>query len=125
MTARRHKVFSPLLADSEARQSAGNVPGVRFAEVKEIKDDGYVLTWLSGPVRSRSAPARAASFMAGKERGGYFPFEVGDEVIVGFEEGHIDKPVIIGALWSDQDPPPPDVDINLPEKPAEPEGNRQ
>lgn len=106
----RHSVFSSLMEEAGRRRREGTVPGLRFAEVKEITDDGYILEWLSGAVRSRSVPARAASFMAGKERGAYFPFEIDDEVVVGFIEGDIDQPVILGALWSDQDPPPADVD---------------
>jgi uncharacterized protein involved in type VI secretion and phage assembly len=98
------------MAGDEARQRTGGVQGLRYAEIKRIEDEGYILTWLSGSVRSESMPARAASFMAGAERGGYFPFEVGDEVVVGFIDGHLDQPVILGALWSDQDPPPQGVD---------------
>jgi uncharacterized protein involved in type VI secretion and phage assembly len=100
------------MAGDEARQRAGTVPGLRFAEVKQITDKGYILKWLSGSVRSLSAPARAASFMAGKERGAYFPFEIDDEVVVGFIEGNLDLPVILGALWSDEDPPPTNVDTS-------------
>jgi uncharacterized protein involved in type VI secretion and phage assembly len=105
-------LFSTLLADSEDRDRGSCVPGLRYAEIKEIQDDGYILAWLSGPVSSSSAPARAASFMAGKERGAYFPFEVGDEVVVGFIDGHQDQAVILGALWSDQDPVPTNVDAS-------------
>lgn len=109
----RHSLFSTIMADSEQRQREGAVPGLRFAEVKEITDDGlYILEWLSGPVRSRSAPARVARFMAGKERGAYFPFEIDDEVVVGFIDGNLDQPVILGALWSDVDPPPSEVDTS-------------
>ena len=104
MTSRR--LLHACMADRERAQRAGAVTGLRFAEVKEITDDGYILQWLSGAVRSPSAPARAASFMAGKERGAYFPFEVGDEVVVGFDDGNLDQPVILGALWSDIDAPP-------------------
>jgi uncharacterized protein involved in type VI secretion and phage assembly len=103
-------LFSSLMSDREEQQRAGRVTGLRFAEVADITDDGYVLQWLSGAVDTPSAPARAAAFMAGNERGAYFPFEIGDEVVVGFEEGHLDRPVILGALWSDQDLPPPDAD---------------
>ena len=106
----RHGVFNMIMGDLETRQRSGGVEGLRYAEIKEITDEGYILTWLSGAVRSASAPARAASFMAGKERGAYFPFEVGDEVVVGFIDGCLDQPVILGALWSDQDPLPTNVD---------------
>lgn len=50
--------------------------------------------------------ARVASFMAGKERGGFFLPEVDDEVLVVFECGDINMPYIIGALWNGVDKPP-------------------
>lgn len=108
----RHSVFSVMMEDTDARRRGAGVMGLRFAEVKEITDEGYILEWLSGAVRSRSAPARAASFMAGNERGAYFPFEIDDEVVVGFIDGDLDQPVILGALWSDVDRPAPDVDTS-------------
>jgi len=106
------RVFSALMGETEARQRAPKVPGLRYAEVVEIRDEGYILKWLSGSVRSNSLPARVARFMAGPERGAYFPLEIGDEVIVGFEEGNLDCPVILGALWSEQDVPPASVDTS-------------
>jgi uncharacterized protein involved in type VI secretion and phage assembly len=112
MSGMRQGLFSGVMGESEARQRAGRVPGLRFAEVAEITDEGYVLEWLSGSVRSRSAPARVARFMAGNERGAYFPFEIGDEVVVGFEDGNIDRPVILGGLWSDEHAPPQEVDTS-------------
>lgn len=104
----RHSVFAAL----HHAGTGSEVRGLRLAEVQEITDKGYILKWLSGNVRSTSAPARAASFMAGKERGAYFPFEVGDEVVVGFVDNDEDYPVILGALWSSQDPPPPGADTS-------------
>ncbi len=50
--------------------------------------------------------ARIASFMAGKERGAFFLPEVGDEVLVAFENGDVNKPFVIGALWNGKDTPP-------------------
>ena len=49
---------------------------------------------------------RIVSFMAGKNRGGVFFPEVGDEVLVIFEQGDIDYPYVIGSLWNDKDTPP-------------------
>jgi uncharacterized protein involved in type VI secretion and phage assembly len=86
--------------------------GIAFAEVSQITDDGYILSYISGNHDAPSAPARVASVMAGKERGAFFMPEVGDEVVVAFEMGNVNRPVIIGALWSDIDPPPPGVDTS-------------
>ena len=84
--------------------------GLMFAEVAAIRDDGYELTWISGAMTEPSAPARVATLMAGDRRGTFFMPEVGDEVVVGFELGNLDRPVILGALWSDQDQPPDNAD---------------
>lgn len=86
--------------------------GIAFAEVSQVTDEGYVLEYISGNHDAPSAPARVASVMAGKERGAFFMPEVGDEVVVAFESGNINRPVIIGALWSDIDHPPPGVDTS-------------
>ncbi|MEF2967753.1 phage baseplate assembly protein V [Paenibacillus sp. M1] len=53
--------------------------------------------------------ARLASFMAGKERGAFFLPEIDDEVLVAFENGDVNRPYVIGALWNGKDAPP---DIN-------------
>lgn len=43
---------------------------------------------------------------AGKNRGWFFLPEVDDEVLVMFEHGDMERPVIIGALWGGKDKPP-------------------
>lgn len=52
--------------------------------------------------------ARIAAPMAGDDRGTYFLPEVGDEVLVAFEDGDIDHPYVLGALWNGADDPPAD-----------------
>jgi uncharacterized protein involved in type VI secretion and phage assembly len=96
----------------ERETREGGMVGLYYAEVDHFDEElgGYILRWLSGNLTDLSAPARVASFMAGSERGGFFMPEEGDEVVVGFERGNLDQPVILGALWSDVDEPPPQAD---------------
>jgi uncharacterized protein involved in type VI secretion and phage assembly len=64
------------------------------------------LPWLSDD--EKSTWARIAVPMAGHQRGTYVLPEVGDQVLVVFERGDADRPIVIGAAWSDQTPPPED-----------------
>ncbi|NWJ45562.1 MAG: VgrG-related protein [Chloroflexi bacterium] len=50
--------------------------------------------------------ARVAMPMAGNNRGFFFMPEVNDEVLVAFEQGDLQHPYIIGALWNGKDAPP-------------------
>jgi uncharacterized protein involved in type VI secretion and phage assembly len=105
-------VFRRLTEFVEAWQRQPPQVGIAYAEVSRITDEGYILEYLSGNHDAPSAPARVASFMAGRERGAHFMPEVGDEVVVAFEMGNINRPIIIGAVWSDVDPVPPGVDTS-------------
>jgi len=58
-------------------------------------DDNLTSTW-----------ARVASLNAGNGYGVYFMPEVGDEVLVAFERGDFDRPIVIGGLWNGKDKPP-------------------
>lgn len=50
--------------------------------------------------------ARIATAMAGMARGTYFIPQIGDEVLVAFNQGDIREPFVIGALWNTLDRPP-------------------
>jgi phage protein D/phage baseplate assembly protein gpV len=50
--------------------------------------------------------ARIAVPMAGDDRGIYFLPEIGDEVLVAFDQGNINRPVVVGSLWNGQARPP-------------------
>ncbi|KNY25326.1 phage baseplate assembly protein V [Pseudobacteroides cellulosolvens] len=50
--------------------------------------------------------ARVATLMAGKEMGCFFLPEVGDEVLVAFNEGDVSQPFVIGGLWNSKEIPP-------------------
>jgi uncharacterized protein involved in type VI secretion and phage assembly len=49
--------------------------------------------------------ARIAVPMAGPERGTYVLPEVEDQLLVVFEHGDIERPIVIGALWNKQQEP--------------------
>lgn len=53
-----------------------------------------------------TAWARLVTLMGGKNRGIVFYPEVDDEVLVAFEQGNVNYPYIIGALWNGKDKPP-------------------
>lgn len=50
--------------------------------------------------------ARLSTLVAGADRGSYFLPDVGDEVAVVFEQGDINKPIVIGGLWNGKARPP-------------------
>jgi phage baseplate assembly protein gpV len=89
----------------------GTQAGVRTARVVNNIDptgDGrieIVVATKSGKQRA-SVWARRATLSAGDRRGAWFPPEVGDEVLVAFEQGDTARPIVIGALWSAGATPP-------------------
>jgi uncharacterized protein involved in type VI secretion and phage assembly len=56
------------------------------------------LPWLGGDETTRWA--RVAVPLAGHQRGSYTVPAVGDQVVVAFEQGDVDRPIVIAALWS-------------------------
>lgn len=57
---------------------------------------------------------RIATLSAGAQRGSLFIPKVGDEVLVAFHLGEIQKPYVIGCLWNKlQKGPPPDDENNI------------
>lgn len=47
--------------------------------------------------------ARMVTPHAGSDRGFMFMPEVGDEVVVGFEDGDIERPIVLGCVWNGVD----------------------
>jgi phage baseplate assembly protein gpV len=83
------------------------VHGLVTAKVRTRESDGtFRLEYLSMGDGEPSAPARMMAPMAGGKRGTYFFPEPGDEVIVCFEHGNTNMPVILGAVWNQDDVPP-------------------
>ena len=101
--------------------------GVATGKVQELRDPRglgrvkVVFPWLADDnvdavvidekdKRAHSYWARVASFMAGPKRGAYFIPDVGEEVLVAFEHGELDRPVVIGVLWNNDEKPPVTMD---------------
>ena len=80
----RVKVIFPWLAEQKA-------------ETVHIKDSEE---------RAHSYWARMATLMAGPKRGTFIIPDVNDEVLVAFEHGQLDRPIVIGMLWNRKDQPP-------------------
>ena len=97
--------------DSEEMEESGKIYGVVMAVVSNNKDDeGLGRVKVDFPWRSEdndeSHWSRVSTLMAGRGRGSFFIPEVGDEVLVAFEHGNVEHPVIIGSLWNGKDKPP-------------------
>ena len=113
-----------LTIDAGGQEAArGRIDGVATGIVVDITDPEnlgrvkLIFPWLAegkkGAVhiqdneeRAHSGWARLATLMAGKDRGTFIIPEVNDEVLVAFEHGLIDRPVVIGMLWNSEDRPP-------------------
>ena len=50
--------------------------------------------------------ARMATPMAGSGTGMYFLPDIDDKVLVTFEQGNINRPIIVGSVWNDVERPP-------------------
>lgn len=85
-------------------------PGVVIAIVTNIKDPDGVnrvklkYPWLGDDMESDWA--RIAVPDAGPESGFQWLPEINDEVLVAFEHGDINRPFVLGSLWSEKNKPP-------------------
>jgi len=92
----------------QTRPSPEKINGVSLATViNNVDPTGearvqLILPWLPGVMPW----ARVASPMAGTLRGLFFMPQIGDEVLVCFNQGDIREPFVIGALWNTIDRPP-------------------
>lgn len=99
-----------LWMDSDKPIMGHRIYGVVTGTVTDNKDPDNLgkikvkFPWL--PTQDESYWAKMVTPMAGKERGIYFLPEVGDEVLVIFENGDIRNPYILGGVWSKDTPPP-------------------
>jgi uncharacterized protein involved in type VI secretion and phage assembly len=99
--------FLPLDRTSQPSQRANKLLGLHVGVVIDNEDDppdnpGYRVKlrfdWLDAS--QQTFWARIAVPMAGSQRGTYVLPEKDDQVVVVFEHGDIDRPVVIGSMWS-------------------------
>ncbi|HMK50344.1 MAG TPA: phage baseplate assembly protein V [Thermodesulfovibrionales bacterium] len=92
------------------RRNSGRASGVAAGIVTNNQDpDGLGRIKVRFPWLSDSNETdwiRMTTVMAGSGRGAFFLPEVGDEVLVAFEHGDLNRPFAIGALWNGVDTPP-------------------
>lgn len=84
-------------------------PGLMPARVVELgeKDhEGFVKVQFPWETTEPWLWVRFLSPYAGQNRGVYFSPEVGDEVMVGFEFGDANRPIIVGSSWNGVETPP-------------------
>jgi len=85
------------------------IEGVVTARVKDQNDPRHMgrlqiqYDWLED---GATAWARMSTPHAGGERGFLFLPEIGDEVLVAFEHGDPERPLIVGSLWNGVDKAP-------------------
>jgi uncharacterized protein involved in type VI secretion and phage assembly len=93
---KQQKFYAPMIGKVESNYDLLH-PGQVQVTLPELSDD------------NRSAWARVVSPMATGDAGTYFLPDVGDEVLVVFENGDINKPRVLGGSWNGQGRPPTDA----------------
>lgn len=109
VTGRQDRSLFGLTGAASGVSGAG-IGGVVVATVTDVKDPqraGRVklaFPWLSDDYVSDWA--RTLQPGAGRDRGAMVVPEVGDEVLVAFEQGDIHQPYVVGGLYNGVDTPP-------------------
>lgn len=94
------------------RHLADRFYGIVYARVRELTSDGCTVEYLSLSLDDASPTARIATPMAGNGRGLFTRPEVGDEVVVAFENGDLSQPVVLGSVWTPSQQPPSGADTS-------------
>lgn len=79
------------------------VPGVVSGTVTAVdpgQDPGWIEIEFVVEAGNTRSLARVATAMAGDKRGTWWMPEVGDEVLVAFQNGHPANPYVIGYVWN-------------------------
>lgn len=103
--------FSELYRETGGAGDRQHMFSVTTGKVVENWDDKHpgmvqVEIFLGEGGKNRTDWVRVAQPYGGKEFGFYFLPEVGDEVVLAFNLGDRDHPIVIGSLWSQLNPLP-------------------
>ncbi|MFR9728790.1 VgrG-related protein [Saccharopolyspora sp. MS10] len=98
-----------LATGANAPDRGPRIPGVANAIVSDVKEPaqgerGWVkltFPWLD----AKYVSDWARSVQLGGQGGGVISPDVGDEVLVGFEQGCLDRPYVLGGLYNGKDKP--------------------
>jgi phage protein D/phage baseplate assembly protein gpV len=106
VTGRQERSLFGLASGSGSRRA---MTGVAIAQVSDARDPQHqgrvklTFPWLSDDYVSDWA--RTVHAGAGKDRGFFVLPEVGDEVLVAFEQGDVRRPYVVGGLFNGVDTP--------------------
>ncbi|MBL8926172.1 MAG: VgrG-related protein [Pseudonocardia sp.] len=106
VTGRQERSLFGLASGSGSRRAQTGVAIAQVSDARDPQHQGRVkltFPWLSDDYVSDWA--RTVHTGAGKDRGFYVLPEVGDEVLVAFEQGDIRRPYVVGGLFNGVDTP--------------------
>jgi type VI secretion system secreted protein VgrG len=86
-----------------ARPSVAGVYSARVINIDDPQRQGQVQVQYYWQEQGQTTWIRHLTPYAGADRGVFFRPEVGDEVLVAFEEGDPERPVILGSAWNQSD----------------------
>lgn len=100
--------FNELLDDTAKQELGGRMFSVTTGKVVENWDEEHpgmvkVEIFLGEEGKNQTDWVRVARPYAGNGYGNYFLPEVGDEVVLAFNMGDRDHPIVIGSLWNQVD----------------------
>jgi uncharacterized protein involved in type VI secretion and phage assembly len=94
--------------NEELSETPRRVLGLRVAVVVDVRDPaaaGRIKVEIPSVTGNLEVWARVSLPLGGNRTGLWALPEIGDEVIVAFENGDVSRPFVIGSLWDGKKPP--------------------